>query len=149
MSREYDSAAVFVIVGGVPLVEFAEGSKVLCIRNADAYTMQMGSDGFGTRSKSNDKSGRMTVRLKSSRPSNDVLTAFADADENIPGGAVLPFMCKDTNGTSQHTAASSWIVKRADADYDQESGEREWIFETDVLSHRVGSNNQSAQNPNV
>ncbi len=147
--REYDSASVFVVVGVVPLSGFAPDSKVTIARNEDAFTLQVGSDGEAARSKSNNKSGRMTIRLLQTSPSNDVLSTLALADEVTPGGAVFPFACKDLNGGSLHTAQTGWIVKKPDAEYVVEAGEREWILETDDLKHTVAGNNIPAQNPNV
>lgn len=147
--REYDSASVFVTVGGAPINGFAADSKVLIARNSDAFSLQVGSDGEAARSKSNDRSGRMTIRLLQTSPSNDILSAFALADEVTPGGAVVPFACKDLNGGSLHTAQTGWIVKKSDADYVVEAGEREWILETDDLKHTVAGNNVPAQNPDV
>lgn len=147
--KEYDSASVFVSVGGVPISGFAPDSKVTLARNNDAYTLQMGSDGEAARSKSNDKSGRMTIQLLQTSPSNAILSAFALADEVTPGGAVFPFACKDLNGGSLHTAQTGWIVKKPDAEYVVEAGPREWIIETDDLKHTVAGNNEPAQNPDI
>ena len=147
--KEYDSASVFVSVGGVPISGFAADSKVTIVRNNDAYTLQMGSDGEAARSKSNDKSGRMTIQLLQTSPSNAILSAFALADEVTPGGAVFPFACKDLNGGSLHTAQTGWIVKKPDAEYVVEAGPREWIIETDDLKHTVAGNNEPAQNPDI
>ncbi len=147
--KEYDSASVFVSVGGVPISGFAADSKVTIARNNDAYTLQMGSDGEAARSKSNDKSGRMTIQLLQTSPSNAILSAFALADEVTPGGAVFPFACKDLNGGSLHTAQTGWIVKKPDAEYVVEAGPREWIIETDDLKHTVAGNNEPAQNPDI
>ncbi len=109
----------------------------------------MGSDGEAARSKSNDKSGRMTIQLLQTSPSNAILSAFALADEVTPGGAVFPFACKDLNGGSLHTAQTGWIVKKPDAEYVVEAGPREWIIETDDLKHTVAGNNEPAQNPDI
>lgn len=147
--REYDSASVFVVVGGVPITGFAPDTRVLVARNVDAFTLQVGSDGEAARSKTNDKSGRCTIRLLQTSPSNAVLSAFALADEVTPGGAVVPWAVKDLNGGSLHNCITGWVVKKPDADYVAEAGEREWILETQDLKHTVAGNNEPAQNPTI
>lgn len=147
--REYDAAAVFITVGGASISGFAEESKVLIARNVDAFTLKVGTDGEGARSKSNNRSGRMTITLMGTSPSNAVLSALALADELTPGGAVVPWGCKDLNGGSIHTAQAGWVVKKSDAEYNAEVGERVWILETHDLKHTVAGNNESAQNTTV
>lgn len=137
--KTYDPAGLNVIVGGNIMSGFADGTLVRVERNSDLWTVQVGSDGEGTRSKSNDRSGRITISLMQTSESNDVLSALALVDEQTNAGAV-PIEIKDVNGTSLHIAETAWIVKPADAEYSKEAGPREWVFETDILVSFVGSN---------
>jgi hypothetical protein len=135
----YDPKQVAIIFGGFSLSGFADGSFVTVERNEDAFTLQMGTDGEGTRSKSNNKSGRVTVRLMQSSESNAILSGIAKSDE-LSNSGVQPLMVKDNSGASLYVAEQSWIVKMPSAEYDREASEREWIIETDSLQMFEGGN---------
>lgn len=55
--KTYDPSQVVATVGGRPLAGFAPGTFIEAERAEDAYSMTVGIDGEGTRSKSNNKSG--------------------------------------------------------------------------------------------
>ena len=137
--KTYDPAQVLISFNGFSLSGFADGSFVQVARNEDAFTLQIGSDGEGVRSKSNNKSGTVTVTLIQSSDSNDILSGFAAADElsNSGMGALL---IKDNSGNSIYAAETCWIKKYADSEFAREAGSREWVFETDILESFVGSN---------
>jgi len=137
----YNPAEVAVIFAGAPLSGFADGTFVTVERNEDSYTLQVGTDGEQCRSKSNNKSGRITVTLMQSSQSNAILSAFHALDELSPNGdAIAPSLVKDNQGTSLYAAEKSWIVKPASAEHGRESGSREWIIETGHLNVLVGGN---------
>ena len=137
--KTYDPAQVAVIVGGFPITGFADGSFVTVERNADAFALYMGTDGEGTRAKSNNKSGRITITLAQSSDSNAILAGIAAADE-LRNAGVVPVMIKDNSGESLHVAETAWIVKVPNAEYGREIGTREWIIETDLLVSAVAGN---------
>lgn len=139
MSRiaQYDPKKVLVIIGGAIMSGFSDGGLVTVARNEDAWTLQVGTDGEGTRSKTNNKSGRITVPLMQSSPSNDVLSALAIADE-LSNGGVVPILIKDSNGTTVCGAKAAWIVKIPDAEYGREAGPREWILESHEIDIFLG-----------
>ena len=137
MAKNYDPKEVSVIVGGHIVTGYADGTFLTVSRNKDAFTLGVGADGEGARSKSNDKSGRLTLTLLQSSASNDVLSGFATADEIANGGQV-PVLVKDNNGTTIVEAATAWIVKKADVEYSHEITNREWIVESDRLDVLVG-----------
>lgn len=135
----YDSKQVVVIVGGVQISGFAPDTKVIVRRNTDAWTLQMGADGEGTRSKSNDKSGQIEIQLQQGSQSNAYLSNLALADE-LSNAGVVPTMVKDNLGKSLHVAEQTYVKKITDAEYGREAGTRVWILETDSLQNFVGGN---------
>lgn len=135
----YNPKEVIITVGGNIISGFADGSFVTVERNEDAFTLQVGTDGEGTRTKTNNRSGRFTFSLMQSSDSNSVLTALALTDEISSAGAV-PVMVKDQSGSSLYLAETAWIVKMANSEFTREAGPREWIMETDVLVMEVGGN---------
>jgi hypothetical protein len=137
--KTYDPKEVTVTYGGYDLNGFSDGTKVTVEFNEDAWTLQVGVDGEGTRSKSNNRSGRVTIQLMQSSDSNEIMTGISELDRLSNAGA-LPLMVKDSSGTSIHTAETAWIVKSPMSEYGVEAGPREWILETDILVSFVGKN---------
>lgn len=140
MLTNYDSKGVVVVFNFQPVLGFQRGTFVSVEYNNDAFSLQVGIDG-ATRSKSNDNSGRVTVTLQQGSPSNDMLSQIHELDKRSPtGSGVKPLMVKDLTGRALHSAATAWIVKAPTAEYADESGAREWVFETDNLVSFVGGN---------
>jgi len=142
MLRTYDPKSVSIIVGGNIMTGLADGTFLTVERDEDAFALNIGSDGEGVRSKSNNFSGTFTLTIQQGSPSNDVLSAFAQADE-LSGSGVVSVLVKDNNGNSLHVAETAWVQKAADAEYARESGDREWVIRTDKLTTFVGGNDVS------
>lgn len=137
--KTYDPSQVALIIGGFNITGFADGSFVTVARNADAFALYIGTDGEGTRAKSSNKSGRITITLSQSSDSNAILSAILLADE-LSNTGVVPVLIKDNSGTSLFAAETAWIVKAPDSEFGRELGSREWIIETDNLTPFVGGN---------
>ena len=137
--KTYDPRQVIIIVAGNQMSGYADGSFVTVARNEDMFTLQVGTSGEGTRSKSNNRSGTITFQLMQSSDSNAVLQALANVDELSNAGAV-PVMVKDNSGDSLYIAETAWIRKIPDSEFSREAGPREWVLETDVLVPNVAGN---------
>jgi len=137
--KTYDPRQVIIIVAGNQMSGYADGSFVTVARNEDMFTLQVGTSGEGTRSKSNNRSGTITFQLMQSSDSNAVLQALANVDELSNSGAV-PVMVKDNSGGSLYIAETAWIRKIPDSEFSREAGPREWVLETDVLVPNVAGN---------
>jgi len=140
--RVYDASQVAVIFGPVgPISGFADGAFVSVEQNEDSFTLQMGTDGEGTRSKSNNRSGRVTITLMQSSQSNILLSSVHTLDINSPNGdGIGPLLIADRSGSSLYEAEKAWIVKPPAAEFDREATSREWILETDNLVQIHGGN---------
>lgn len=137
--KTYDPKQVQIIVGGIPLSGFADGSFVTVARAEDAWTMTVGADGEGTRSKSNNKSGQITVVLMQSSQSNQYLSNLILADE-INNAGLVPTMVKDGSGSSLYMAEQSYVKKAPDSDFAKVAGTRTYVIETDNLQMFNGGN---------
>ena len=124
--KTYDFARVVVIRGGVPVLGFADGDSIN-IEFPESYTDQVGAGGAHTRSKVNDPSATVTLRIQQTSPSNAVFEASAALDA-ASGAAALPLLIKDLSGTEQFFAAQSWVSQRPSKSFASESGAREWTF---------------------
>ncbi len=136
--KTYDAKQVSIIVGVSPLVGLADGSFVTVRRNSDAFNLQIGADGEGVRSKTNDRSGQIEVVLQQGSDSNDLLSELALADE-VSNGGVVPVLVKDNLGNSLYAAESAWIRKVPDSEFAKDTGSRTWIIETAQLNVFVGA----------
>ena len=86
--KTYNAADVIVIVGTSQMQGLAEGTFVEVSREVEAFTKQTGSDGEVTRSKTNNKSGTVTLTLQQGSASNDFHSALAKLDEESAAGVV-------------------------------------------------------------
>lgn len=130
--KTYDLKNVVIIFKGETLEGFGETDVIEIEQDEDAYTKQIGADGHGTRSKTNNEAGFATLKLAQTSLANDKLSAIAELDR-LGGNGVGAFLVNDLSGTSLHTAQTAWIRKKANAAYSRDAGEREWIFDTDKM----------------
>jgi len=136
--NQYDPKNVTIIIGGEGgsvISGFADGAMVTVARDEDEWTLAIGTDGEGTRSKTNNKSGTIMISLMQSSPSNETLESYALADDVQGGGKPFDIQIKDVNGNKLHHAEQAWIQKRPDAEYGREATAREWTIRTDILTH--------------
>lgn len=135
----YDPKSVLVIVGGVPLSGFADGTFVEVTRTTDMFSKKTGADGYTTRTKSNDRSGTITITLMQTSLSNDVLSGFAALDE-LSNSGVVPIMIKDSSGDTLNVSAQGWVRKYPDQTFGLELNTRAWAIDCADLDIFVGGN---------
>ena len=141
--RTFDPRLVNILIGGVPMQGFADGTFLSIDRDEDAFVKVVGADGTSTRIKSNNRSATLTLTLKQSSPSNDVLSGFAALDE-LSNTGVVPVLVKDNSGNSIYFSATGWVQKYPLSEFSKEISNREWtldLVDTDIF---VGSNNENA-----
>jgi hypothetical protein len=140
-TKVYDPASVLMSFAGIPIRGFADGTMVNIEFNEDAFSLQMGTDGEGTRSKTNNRSAKVTISLMQSSDTNDLLSGVHTLDLNSPGGdGVGPLLIKDGQGRSLFLAEKAWIMKSPGAEYGREATAREWVFEMSELIAVYGGN---------
>ena len=139
MLKTYDPGQVSVTFGPVILSGFADGEQIVVEPNVESFTLHMGAQGDGARTRSRDKSARVTVRLLQTSASNDLLSAIQNLDR-AGGLGIFPLMVKDNGGRSIHLAENAWLVAPPSSAYGAEAGAREWIFETDSMEDFNGGN---------
>jgi hypothetical protein len=133
----YSPEKIDVIVNGVRIHGFAEGSLVSVESSSDTFTLVVGADGEPGRSHNPDKSGTITLTLKSDSDSNDYLSGLALADELSLVGT-FPVLVKDGNGTSLTTTDTAWVQKQPTAEHAREMNEREWVLQAARLIRFTG-----------
>jgi hypothetical protein len=137
--RTYDPKRCLVVIGGVPMGGFADGTFVSVERTSDTFTKVSGADGIVSRSKTNDRSGTLTLTLAQTSPSNDVLTGFARNDE-LTNTGIVPVTVKDLSGRSTYVAAFGWVKKPPTGEFGKEIADREWALDLADLDVFTGGN---------
>ncbi len=139
MVKTYDPKLVLVTIGGNPIQGYADGAFVSIVADEDAFTKVTGADGQTSRAKSNNTSARITITLKQTSPSNDVLNSIARADE-IANAGVVPIQIKDLGGSTLFGAPDAWVAKKPDSEFSKEVGDRVWMIDTGSGNYEVGGN---------
>lgn len=140
--RTYDPKQVIVTIGGVPMSGFSDGTFLEIDRNEPTWNMVVGADGLVTRGKTNNFSGTLTLTLKQSSPSNDVLSGFMAIDEASNAG-VFPVLVKDLAGNSIYFAGQAWVTQYANSTFAKDITDRQWVLALAEADIFVGSNNAS------
>lgn len=138
--KTYNAADLTVTFGPVVMSGFGPDTVVSVEMNEDLFTLQVGADGHATRSKTSNRSARITVTLAQSSMANDLLSGIAALDAKSNEG-VYPLLIKDGSGRSIHSAKNAWITRVPTAEYGKEAGTREWVFETDCLDENIVGGN--------
>ena len=139
----YDSSEVVIIFAGLAPAGFADGEFVTCARNEPSFELTVGADGEATRSKTNNRSGQVTLNLLQGSNANDALSLLANLDENSPNGdGIGPFLLKDNSGRTVISAQNAWIRQRPEVSFGRTAdASREWILETSgLVFDNIGGN---------
>lgn len=108
----------------------AESGFVKTAYNAERSTFQPNAEGGGTRSTSNNRSAKITLKFTQMSDSHFLMTqlfALPDADN------VGAFEMRDLSGNLLERAARAYPQKAPDSEYSATAGEREWVLECDEL----------------
>jgi hypothetical protein len=126
----YSADQVYITFGTFKLE--GRGPDTFCKveRNKDSFSLKVGADGEAVRTRTLDRSGRVTVTLLQTAKVNVSLQAAMLADEASPNGvSILPLMVKDYGGNALWVSPEAWILRPANSEMGAESGTREWVFE--------------------
>ena len=140
--RTYDPKNVIVTIGGVPMSGFSDGTFLEIDRNEPTWNVVVGADGLVTRGKTNNFSGTLTLTLKQSSPSNDVLSGLMAIDEATNRG-VFPILVKDLSGNSIYFGGRCWVTQYANSTFGKDISDRQWVLMMDEADMFVGSNSES------
>lgn len=136
--HQYDPNNVTVVFGGALIDGFADGSFVNVEYNNDLFSLSVGADGEASRSKSNDRSARVTVTLMPGSTGNLILNAAIRLDEATNGG-VVPLLVTDLSTGTTFAAEGCWVTKDPGSDFQTEAQTVEWVLETDRMIANHGA----------
>lgn len=137
--RTYDPKQTIISFGGALMQGFADGTFISIVDDEDRFSKVAGADGTISRAKSNNTAATVTLTLKRTSPSNDVLSSIARDDE-VANRGVVPLMVKDLNGTSLFQADSAWIQARPTEESSKEVNDRQWTIATGPARRFIGGN---------
>jgi len=140
--RTYDPKQVIITIGGIPMSGFSDGTFLEIDRNEPTWNTVVGADGLVTRGKTNNFTGTLTLTLKQSSPSNDILSGFMAIDEATNSG-VFPILVKDISGNSIYFAGRCWVTQYANSTFGKDISDRQWSLMMDEADMFVGSNSES------
>lgn len=135
--HEYSPDYVDIIYGGIPITGFADNSFIEIELEEDDFKKQVGSLGDVTRTRSLNRSGKITITLMDAAPVNSLLMAFARTDRRI-GGGFKPFSFVDRSSETVAVATEAWVMKIPKVGRAKESGNTVWVFEAAFLDIEVG-----------
>lgn len=136
----YDPKSIILTIGGVPISGYSEGTFLEITRTEPTWNLVVGADGLVSRGKTNNFSGSLTVTLKQTSPSNDILSGFLAVDEATNLG-VIPVLVKDLSGNSIYFAGQAWITQYPDSTFGKDITDRSWVLNLAEADIFVGSNN--------
>ena len=142
MVRTYDPNRVIVLIGGIPVGGFPDGTFIKVKRTNDTFEKVVGVSGIISRAKCLDKSGEITLILAQTSMSNDILSAFMVADEFTNSG-IVPIAILDISSLSVFVSAFGWIRKPAEVEYSKDISAREWTFDVADIDIFIGGDTGS------
>lgn len=125
--RNYDPNDVFAIFSGHRIRMLMDGTPIEAEKTEDTFTVLVGINGDGTRSRTRNGTGTATIRTQHSSPSNDILSAIHQEDLDF-GSGIRPLMIKDNNGTTLLDATQAWVMKMPKIERSNVVSPVEWVF---------------------
>jgi hypothetical protein len=138
-AKTYDFKQVACILGTRQITGFAEGDSISVEYESNLFNTVIGADGEATRSKSNNRSAKVTLKLLKTSLANDILNEYYQSDV-LSNGGTFPFLLKDNNGSELHAAEQMWVEKEPTAPFGQEAPVREWTLKTALMISSYGGN---------
>lgn len=141
--RTYSPSEVNVLVNGIPIAGFADGTFIKIVRNGDAFTKKKGSDGTIDRVNNNAFDYEVEFVLRRTSPFNAVFSGLLAADQ-ISNEGIFPLTITDnsgpSNGPSLFAATQAWFRKDPDVEYADTLGNYTWKIDTGIATNFIGGN---------
>lgn len=138
--RCFDWRKNHVFINSVELTDYGSGDDVLKIRRrADIGTDEMGVDGKMHLSLSADKSGEIVVKLKSTSPSNSMLSKLAAGQDFIETFVPIVVSWHDSYRLDEAKSTVGYIKKHAEIDRGGKIVEQEWTIVVQDLYVLLGA----------
>jgi hypothetical protein len=143
----FDPAQVSVIIGGVEMSGFSDGTFVEVSLDGEDWDLSFGADGDIIRSKKQNRVSTLSLTLLQSSHCNDILSAWRIIDRATMSGAVASLI-RDKSGRTVLSAAFTFIMKPPAVTFSDGVERRTWtitMFDASLSSSAffVGGNKQN------
>jgi hypothetical protein len=135
--KTFDPALLSVVVGAKSIEGFAQDTMLTIEVDGVQYNTSIDIHGNVTRSKTSSLMAVVTITLTQSSSGNDVLSAFAEAD-NLNNAGVFTLFISDKNGSSLFTAQKAYVEQIPSVEYGSEIKNREWVIRCSDISNFIG-----------
>lgn len=123
------------------VVGFMEDSFITIQRDKEPWTLVTGSDGRATRVHNANNSGKITLDLMQTSPSNAFLSSMFNYDsQHKNNDGVFNIMVKDATGLSVDNSSSAFIATYPERVYGSGVNGRSWVIGCGVLESFIGGN---------
>lgn len=127
-AKTYSSSQVIITINGISIEGKADGSFFSNTQNEDRYTLKVGADGEGTRSRSANRSSQATISVMQGSNGSVILDGFKkQGDAGADDTFVLDVI--DVESGSTLSSGTAWIIGEPDLTYDLEVGTEDWVIE--------------------
>lgn len=137
---QYDPKLVLLTIGGMLIEGYADDSFIDVAYDNDLWTKQIGADGFGIFSKSNDLSATVTVKLMPGALANQALSLKLTADISPASAGFFPLEIFDPATNNLHLSLKSRIMKPPGKAYSKTAEAQEWVIGCLELIPNYGAN---------
>lgn len=118
-------------------------NEISVARNTPGFRQIRGIRGKNTRTRVQDTSATLTIRVPQTENMNEVMSAIHDADLE-EGTARLEIMLAEVTGNSFFSTATGYITAYPELAYTGDMSERVWTIVCDESSFQVGSARSAA-----
>lgn len=141
--KRYDAAQVTVVLMGILIDSgYSEGEFLTIAQDAPDYEKYVGTDGQVGRSRTNNNSATLKLKLMQTSDGNTFLGALRTAGLLAANGADIgPLLIRDrVSGTCTYTASKCWIAAPPAVSFDNKVTMAEWTLEcADLVRIDTGS----------
>lgn len=136
--RTYDPKQIFIAINGIPMTGYADGAFITIAAPEDFWEKKRGSDGTIDRSAKNVFDVEVTLALKGTSISNNILALLHSLDQRFGTGKFNILVENTYQGLPILFAESAWIRKVADTEFSDTSTNREWMIDTGIAEYNPG-----------
>ncbi|MDR0303749.1 MAG: DUF3277 family protein [Chitinispirillales bacterium] len=121
----FDPSQVSVIIGGVEMSGFSDGTFIEVSLDGDDWELISGADGDVVRAKKQNRVSTLSLTLLQSSHCNDILSAWRIIDKTTLSGAVA-ILIRDKSGRTVISAAFSFVLQPPTVSFSDGVERRTW-----------------------
>lgn len=125
--RTFDINQSKLSIGTHTVTGLADGTSISFKREAKIFEPAFDGQGNTTRIMTNNNNVTLTLTLAMHSPTNDVLSALANADLSTRNGSV-PITFRDSLNSTLITSVASSVQEMPDASFGNVDNNREWVI---------------------